>query len=187
MAKIRSFNIKKGSKIGGYKIQKVLGRGWESEVYECIERTTGAKRAIKLFSVDKRDEVGYVMHYAWFLEKLSNIGITPRYFHMGMEFNYEICRFGFAYIVQEFIKINEDLSVDQVSEEVVLDFRDKLKSIHNLGYALGDWNSKNQCIDSKNHIRKIDFDPGRENKPNKKFKEDINWFNKTFKKIGVTY
>jgi hypothetical protein len=187
MAKIKSFNIKQGSRIGGYNIQRALGRGWEGEMYECIEGASGAKRAMKLFPIDRQNQITYVMHYAWFLEKLSNIGITPRYYHMGIEFDHEIYRLGFAYIIQEYIEISKNLNLTQTSKEMVLEFRDKLKSVHKLGYALGDWNSKNQCIDSNNHIRKNDFDPGKENKPNKNLREDIDCFNKVFKRIGVTY
>ena len=187
MAQIKSFKIYKGFKIGGYKVLKVLGRGWEGEVYECTEGATGAKRAIKLFPADKGGEIGYVMHYAWFLEELSHIDITPRYYHMGMEFDYEIYRFGFAYIVQELFEINPDIAIKQIDNDAINDFRNKLKTVHKLGYALGDWNSRNQCIDSAGKLRKLDFDPGKENFPNINFKEDVEWFNRTFRKRGISF
>lgn len=187
MAQIKSFKIKKGSKIGGYKVQKVLGRGWEGEVYECTEGATGAKRAIKLFPAEIDDEIAYVMHYAWFLEELSHIGITPRYYHMGIEFDYEIYRFGFAYIVQELIEINPGIRIDNVAEDAIYDFRDKLKAVHGLRYALGDWDSRNQVIDSTGKLRKLDFDPGKEDKPNTNIKKDVEWFNRTFRKRCISF
>jgi predicted Ser/Thr protein kinase len=184
---IKPFKLQKNSKIGMYKVIKVLGKGWEGEVYQCIEGATGAKRALKLMPIDGEDEIGYVMHYAWFLEELSDIGITPRYYHMGFEFDYEIYRFGFAYIVQELVEINPKKLLVDASYDMVKNFLEKLKVVHERGYALGDWNGKNECIDKSGTIRKIDFNPGKENKPNKNIRDDIKWFDITFKHLGMKY
>lgn len=187
MGKIKSFEINEGDKIGNYKISCVLGRGWEGEVYECKEISTGAIRTIKLFPANKGNEIGYVMHYAWFLEELSNIGLTPRYYHMGIELDHELYRFGFTYIIQELIELNSNIPVTEATPDAIICFRKKLKEVHDLGYGLGEWGEKNQFIDSTKQIRKIDFNPGEENKPNTDKNEDINWYNKTFKSSGITY
>lgn len=187
MAQVKSFKIKKGTKIGGYKIQGVFGRGWEGEVYLCTEGATGAQRAIKLFPTSDGDEIAYVMHYAWFLEEISNINIAPRYYHMGIEFDYEIYRFGFSFIIQELCDIDQSIPVNKATEKSVLQFREKLKAVHSLGYALGDWDKRNQYVDTNGEIRKIDLDPGDENTPNSNINEDIDWFNKTFGNRGISF
>jgi len=40
VGKIKSFKIPQNSKIGMYKVNDVLGKGWEGEVYQCIEGAT---------------------------------------------------------------------------------------------------------------------------------------------------
>jgi hypothetical protein len=45
---VRRFEFQPGRKIAGkYEIERMLGSGWEGEVYAISERTTGIRRAAK--------------------------------------------------------------------------------------------------------------------------------------------
>jgi hypothetical protein len=47
---VRRFDFSPGRKIAGkYEIERLLGSGWEGEVYAIVERTTGIRRAAKFY------------------------------------------------------------------------------------------------------------------------------------------
>jgi hypothetical protein len=66
---------------GKYEIERMLGSGWEGEVYAIIERTTGIRRAAK-FYYPHRDPTGKAaIAYARKLDALRHCPILMQYHH----------------------------------------------------------------------------------------------------------
>ncbi len=64
-----------------YRVDRLLGMGWEGEVYLVNERLTGAHRAAKLFYPHRNEKDRSVTHYARKLERLKDCDILIQYHH----------------------------------------------------------------------------------------------------------
>lgn len=79
---ITSFEMLPGRTIGGkYVVEKLLGRGWEGEVYKVLEQRTGVTRAAKLFFPHRNPRDRAVTFYARKLERLRDCPIIIKYHH----------------------------------------------------------------------------------------------------------
>jgi len=80
--KIKRFDFPPGRTIAGkYEIDRLLGSGWEGEVYAIVERKTGIRRAAK-FYYPHRDPTGKVaIDYARKLDALRHCPILMQYYH----------------------------------------------------------------------------------------------------------
>jgi len=78
----RPFDLTPGREIGGkYVVERLLGRGWEGEVYRVTEKRTGALRAAKLFFPERNHRDKAVTFYARKLEKLRACPMAIKYHH----------------------------------------------------------------------------------------------------------
>lgn len=183
MNKIKTFNLKIGTRIGNYKIIKPLGRGWEGEVYQVEEVPTEAKRAMKILRKVVKKTVRNYTHTAWFFEQLSNTGAVARYYHMGQWFLDD--DEGIYYLVFE--KLNGPLLIDYIKKnknkrsfdaplrlKLFINIVDKVVKIHRLGLAVGDFSLGNNII-LVNNTNPVfcDLEPGKADKPNVQFVEDL--------------
>jgi len=84
---VRRFDFQPGRKIAGkYEIERILGSGWEGEVYAIIERTTGIRRAAK-FYYPHRDPTGKAaIAYARKLDALRHCPILMQYHHQEIAY-----------------------------------------------------------------------------------------------------
>lgn len=64
-----------------YHVDRLLGAGYEGEVYLVTERLTGASRAAKLFFPERNESDRAAMHYARKLERLRGCEIIIQYHH----------------------------------------------------------------------------------------------------------
>ncbi|MEX0876671.1 MAG: protein kinase [Phycisphaerales bacterium] len=64
-----------------YRVDRMLGAGYEGEVYLVTERLTGASRAAKLFFPERNERDKAAMHYARKLEGLRDCDIVIQYHH----------------------------------------------------------------------------------------------------------
>jgi tRNA A-37 threonylcarbamoyl transferase component Bud32 len=80
--KIKRFDFPPGRIVAGkYEIERLLGSGWEGEVYAIFERTTGIRRAAK-FYYPHRDPTGKAaIAYARKLDALRHCTILMQYYH----------------------------------------------------------------------------------------------------------
>src|SRR3954464_5503526 len=80
--KARRFDFEPGRGVAGkYTIERLLGSGWEGEVYVIIERLTGIRRAAK-FYYPHRDPMGKAaIAYARKLDALRHCPILMQYHH----------------------------------------------------------------------------------------------------------
>ncbi|MHC4976813.1 MAG: protein kinase domain-containing protein [Planctomycetota bacterium] len=79
---ITSFDLPAGRVIGGkYIVDKLLGAGWEGEVYRIVEYQTGAARAAKLFFPHRNEQDRTLRFYAKKLEQLRDCPIVIKYHH----------------------------------------------------------------------------------------------------------
>jgi RIO-like serine/threonine protein kinase len=83
---VTPFDFPAGKSIGGkYRIESLLGSGWEGEVYVIVETRTGIRRAAK-FYYPHRDPMGKAaITYARKLDALRHCPILMQYHHQ------EIC------------------------------------------------------------------------------------------------
>lgn len=175
--------MKVGTRIGNYKIIKLLDRGWEGEVYQVKEVPTEAIRVMKIFRLSE-NEIRDCTHKAWFFEQLSSTGSVARYYHMGQWFLDD--DEGIYYIIFE--KLNGPLLIDYIKKnrgkrtygvalrlELFKKIVDKVVKIHRLGLAAGDFSEGNNII-LVNNVDPVfcDLDPGEADKPNVQFVEDVN-------------
>ena len=85
--KSKRFDFAPGRRIAGkYEIERLLGSGWEGEVYAIIERTTGIRRAAK-FYYPHRDPMGKAaIVYARKLDALRHCPILMQYHHQEIAY-----------------------------------------------------------------------------------------------------
>jgi tRNA A-37 threonylcarbamoyl transferase component Bud32 len=83
----RRFDFAPGRKVAGkYEIERLLGSGWEGEVYAINERTTGIRRAAK-FYYPHRDPTGKAaIAYARKLDALRHCPILMQYHHQEVAY-----------------------------------------------------------------------------------------------------
>ncbi|HTL28129.1 MAG TPA: protein kinase [Tepidisphaeraceae bacterium] len=81
-SKTKRFDFPAGRTIAGkYVIERLLGSGWEGEVYVIVERNTGIRRAAK-FYYPHRDPMGKsAIAYARKLDALRHCPILMQYHH----------------------------------------------------------------------------------------------------------
>jgi tRNA A-37 threonylcarbamoyl transferase component Bud32 len=81
-AQVKRFDLEPGRIVAGkYQIERLLGSGWEGEVYVIIERATGIRRAAK-FYYPHRDPTGKAaIAYARKLDALRHCPILLQYHH----------------------------------------------------------------------------------------------------------
>jgi tRNA A-37 threonylcarbamoyl transferase component Bud32 len=80
--RVKRFDFAPGRVVAGkYQIERLLGSGWEGEVYAIIERSTGIRRAAK-FYYPHRDPMGKAaIAYARKLDALRHCPILLQYHH----------------------------------------------------------------------------------------------------------
>jgi serine/threonine protein kinase len=79
----RPFDLEPGSLLGAnrYRVERLLGRGWEGEVYKVVERVARAERTAKLFYPERNVRNRTVRRYARQLERLRGSGLVMQYHH----------------------------------------------------------------------------------------------------------
>ena len=82
MKQVRSFCLRRGGRIGNYRVIRCLGRGYEGEVYAVREVPSGVMRAMKIVRCVDADTVEHITRTARLLEFLRDTGASPRYYHM---------------------------------------------------------------------------------------------------------
>src|SRR6185437_8161860 len=84
---IKRFDFQPGRRIAGkYEIERMLGSGWEGEVYAIIEKNTGIHRAAK-FYYPHRDPTGKAaIAYARKLDALRHCPILMQYHHQEVAY-----------------------------------------------------------------------------------------------------
>jgi tRNA A-37 threonylcarbamoyl transferase component Bud32 len=83
----KRFDFAPGRRIAGkYEIDRLLGSGWEGEVYAIMERSTGIRRAAK-FYYPHRDPMGKAaISYAQKLDALRHCPILMQYHHQEIAY-----------------------------------------------------------------------------------------------------
>ena len=82
MTRIDRFGLQPGKVLAGnYVVEQLLGEGWEGEVYRVRERSTGIRRALKLFFPQRNPRNVTLRRYAKKLEKLKRCELAIHYHH----------------------------------------------------------------------------------------------------------
>ena len=78
----RCFDLVPGRVLAkNYRVEALLGKGYEGEVYLVSERLTGARRAAKLFYPERNEKDAAATHYARKLERLRDCSMVIQYHH----------------------------------------------------------------------------------------------------------
>ena len=150
--KVRSFNLKRGTRIGNYRILEKIGRGCEGEVYKVTEVTTGVIRALKLFRSVELESVRQLLHCAWYYDQLHHTGHFPNYYQYGQWFLDGSV--GCWFLILEFIEgipLSKKVQGRTNDEKEKLFFRlaHAVADIHEYGYAIGDFSHLGNVIQAK--------------------------------------
>ncbi len=80
--KVKRFDFAPGRTVAGkYQIQRLLGSGWEGEVYAIVERSTGIRRAAKFYYPHRDPKGKAAITYARKLDALRHCPILMQYHH----------------------------------------------------------------------------------------------------------
>jgi len=170
MARIKSFGLKQGERIGNYRVFEMIGRGWEGEVYKVAEVPTDAIRALKMFRSDELDSTRHLIHYAWYFEQLRVTGHFPIYYHYGQWFLDDDN--GCWYLIFEYVS-GRKLTEMQPTPEVFLSVVSAVANVHSLGFAVGDMRSPgNVIVTETGRVVFVDCDPGKPDRPNQDYRRD---------------
>jgi len=161
MSRVKSFKVRGGTDINGYKVRECLGRGWEGEVYRVAEEFSGASRVLKLFDPHQYRSK-HMLQYCPKLEKLSNVSGVIRYYHGGWWERHDC-----YYLVMESL---DGKPLDQVVSRrslplfqalrVIRDLLRIVRDCHDLHCCVGDIHSGNIILSTAGHPCIIDVDLG---------------------------
>jgi len=108
---IDSFDFAIGRVLAGkYRIERLLGRGWEGEAYQVTEVATGVQRAAKVFYPKRNQGNRALRAYARKLEKLSDCSALIRYHHTdtfrqaGSRISFVLSELVQGEILEDFVK-----------------------------------------------------------------------------------
>src|ERR1700749_1690975 len=80
--KVKRFDLPPGRVgAGKYQIERLLGSGWEGEVYAIVERATGIRRAAKFYYPHRDPSGKAAISYARKLDALRHCPILMQYHH----------------------------------------------------------------------------------------------------------
>lgn len=176
------FGLKAGFNIGNYRVVKRIGSGCTAEAYLVKEVPTSVERVLKIY--EQFDDNQWIKnlrdfeHYCWFLEEISDVGLLPRYYHMGHTFLRDSDGIGHYFMVQEHLK-GTKFSVKKCAEPMVRQFRQRVAHINDLGYGVGDMTEENLLI-VKKQLRMVDCNYGTYDRPNQKTKADTKTIDSLF-------
>lgn len=167
MPKIHSFELPLGFRVGHYEIRQPLGRGWTAEAYLATEVPTGATRVLKFYDRHPdRESIGNLRDFAYYcqvMERISHIGLLPRYYHFGHAFLKSGDGIGNYFIVQEYVA-GSRFKRRACTDAMIGTFVEKVRSIHALGFGVGDIIPSNLLI-SEHQIRLVDLENGTHKRP----------------------
>jgi serine/threonine protein kinase len=108
---VDSFDFPIGRVLAGkYRIERLLGRGWEGEAYQVTEVATGVQRAAKVFYPQRNPRDLALRAYARKLEKLSDCSALIRYHntdtfrHAGSQISFVLSELVRGDILENFVK-----------------------------------------------------------------------------------
>jgi len=171
LGKIKTFNLKEGTRIGNYQVLEKLGLGEEGEVYKVAEVPTEAVRALKLFRLEDYNSMRDLIHYAWYYEQLQSTGHFPIYHHYGQWLLEDDG--GCFFLVFELIK-GKPLCELEPTEELFLKLAGAVARVHQEGYAVGDFEELTDVLvrSKDDSIVFLDCEPGKPDAPYTDYQED---------------
>lgn len=154
MARRTGFDLQPGSVLAGkYRVEVILGGGWEGEVYRVVEIPTGIDRAAKLFYPARNPGNRTVKRYARQLDRLRASPVVIQYHHTE---SLRIADQRVTAMISEFVdgvllsKLPRDRSGRQLSPFEAVHFLHTLLSgletIHAAGLYHGDLHSDNVLV-----------------------------------------
>ena len=161
MARIKSFNLRRGTSIKNYQIRDCLGRGWEGEVYHVREESSQAERVMKLLDpAEYRSK--QISLYGQTLEAISQVLGVIRFYHTGY-WEPRDCYF----LVMQYVG---GTPLDQCvpngpiglfrALRIVRELLQIVQGCHALGYRVGDIHEENVVLGPDDWPFIIDFDLG---------------------------
>jgi len=153
-SRIASFNFKPGTVVDRtFAIERLLGRGWESEVYLVKEIDTNILRAAKFFFPHRNTDDRAAKRYSLKLHKLKNIPEVMDYLalrktrHSGETITYILSEYIEGEILTKFLNSQPGKRLNQFTAvHLLYSIVSTLDAIHQLGEYHGDLHSDNIII-----------------------------------------
>ncbi len=151
---INSFNFEPGRVIARkYIIDKLLGSGWEAEVYLVHERSTGIERTAKFFFPQRNVNDRAVKFYARKLHKLRKCPVVIQY---SAQETVTYCRTPISVLISEYVEgelLTEHLNAQRGKRlspfqalHLLYSLAKGIESIHAVGEYHGDLHTDNIIV-----------------------------------------
>lgn len=181
---INSFNFRPGTELAKkYLVQKMLGSGWEGEVYLLKEKTTGIERAAKFFFPHRNLKNKALNFYAKKLHKLRDCPALIQYHTQetikikGESVSFLISEYVEGAILHEFVNSQPGKKLDPFQGMHLLYGLSKaIEGVHNLRDYHGDLHSGNVIIRRKGlsfDIKLLDFFHWGDHPTGQNIKDDV--------------
>jgi serine/threonine protein kinase len=162
------FNFEIGETLSGkYEVIRLLGKGWESEVYLVEEVFTGIHRAIKVFFPERNIKNRVLNEYAKKLHKLRDCPLLIQYLTQekirkgGEDVFYMVSDYVQSQTLNEFMKKQDKKQFTSFEAlHILYDLTKGLEVIHSKNDYHGDLHTSNILINRKGlgfNIKLIDF------------------------------
>lgn len=149
-----SFDLPAGRIIASkYEVVRQLGQGWEGEVYQICERSTGIERAAKLFYPQRNPHNKVVRFYARKLHKLRQCSMVIQYHNeeiltfKGHKITALVSEFVDGQLLEQFVNSQPGKRLSPYMALHLLHALAKgLDEIHQLGDYHGDLHTENVIV-----------------------------------------
>lgn len=177
---IDRFDLRAGQVIGGkYDVVRRLGGGYEGEVYQVVERRTGATRAAKIFYPRRNVGDRTLTTYAKKLERLHDCPLVLDYHHSevvrtrGRKVSALISEYVDGVLLQDVIEARPGARLPLFEALHVLHaLASGVAQIHEAGEYHGDLHSENVMVQRSGirfRVKLLDFwDYGRATRPHQR-------------------
>jgi serine/threonine protein kinase len=180
---IDRFDLRAGHVIGGkYEVVRRIGGGYEGEVYQVVERRTGATRAAKVFYPQRNPKDRTLTTYARKLESLRECSLVLDYHHSeilrtrGQRVSALISEYVDGVLLQDLIESRPGMRLPVFEALCLLHaLASGVAQVHDAGQYHGDLHTENVMVFRQGirfRVKLLDFwDYGRSTKAH--LKDDV--------------
>lgn len=184
MAKRKSFKLRKGAEVCGYRIERRIGQGFEGEVYLAVEPKKRREVALKLIRLDDEDEARGIEFAVRTYRRLRRTRAVARLYRAGSWMSpcgRDVRVLAFEYLHGPTLKAHLDRWTPQAGFgerarlRLVIDLARMIARVHRIGLAAGDLYDGSNIIMAEPDGRPVlcDCHTGENCQPNRDYLSDL--------------